>query len=415
MKPILEINRISKRYNIQHQGAPYKSVRDSLSQLFRSGTGKSEDFYALNDVSFDVYAGESIGIIGRNGAGKSTLLKILSKITPPSAGKITSRGRIASLLEVGTGFHPELTGRENIFLNASILGMKHKEVLGKFDEIVDFSGTERFLDTPLKHYSSGMQLRLAFAVAAFIEPEILVIDEVLAVGDMEFQKKCLGKMESVSKSGRTILFVSHQMGMINSLCEKSVLLDKGKIQMIGKSKDVILGYNELNLHENQQFELNHVPANKDIYITRASIRDSEGKNKSSFAFDEHLQLQLSFHIEHPQTNCVLGFNLRDQFGRVVFTSQIELDQQSIDLKKSGDVNAVIEFPENLLTPNHYSIIAAIHIPNVRIVDSIDNICAFTLLETGSPLAMYEGIDYGCVFANCNWKLEVGQESSQKKP
>src|SRR5215216_4555152 len=198
MKPILQIDNISKRFRIAHELQPYLNFRDRLVQLFKKSTTSTEEFWALKNVSFDVEPGESIGIIGKNGAGKSTLLKILSKITPPSSGKIISRGRIASLLEVGTGFHPELTGRENILLNGSILGMKRKEILNKFDEIVDFSGVEKFLDTPLKHYSSGMQLRLAFAVAAFLEPEILIIDEVLAVGDAEFQRKCLKKMESVT-------------------------------------------------------------------------------------------------------------------------------------------------------------------------------------------------------------------------
>src|SRR5262245_12130941 len=198
MKPILEIQSVSKKFRIQHQLMPYLSLRDKIVEWmkFRRITA-SEEFWALNDISFTVNAGESVGIIGKNGAGKSTLLKILSKITLPTAGRIVSRGRIASLLEVGTGFHPELTGRENIFLNGSILGMRRREIRVKFDEIVDFSGVENFLDTPLKHYSSGMQLRLAFAVAAFLEPEVLIIDEVLAVGDASFQKKCIGKMDEV--------------------------------------------------------------------------------------------------------------------------------------------------------------------------------------------------------------------------
>ncbi len=210
---------------------------------------QTEDFWALKDVSFTVQPGESIGIIGRNGAGKSTLLKILSKITPPTTGKIISRGRIASLLEVGTGFHPELTGRENIFFNGSLLGMKRKEIESKFDEIVDFSGVEKFLDTPLKHYSSGMQLRLAFAVAAFLEPEILIIDEVLAVGDAEFQKKCLGKMEDVSKSGRTILFVSHNLPTLKSICAKGLLLDKGVLIVNNTIDEAIHNYVSLNTGE----------------------------------------------------------------------------------------------------------------------------------------------------------------------
>ncbi len=229
MKPILEVQHISKRYSIQHLAGGYLSLRERMQSFFRFEKSNTEDFWALKDVSFEVQAGESIGIIGRNGAGKSTLLKILSKITPPTSGKVITRGRIASLLEVGTGFHPELTGRENIFFNGSLLGMKRIEITAKFDEIVDFSGVEKFLDTPLKHYSSGMQLRLAFAVAAFLEPEILIIDEVLAVGDAEFQKKCLGKMEDVSKSGRTILFVSHNMSTVNALCSRAIVLNNGII------------------------------------------------------------------------------------------------------------------------------------------------------------------------------------------
>ncbi len=240
MKPVLELKNISKRFSIHHRES-YLSLRDRISDLFSSSV-KDEEFWALNDVSFDVNPGDSLGIIGRNGAGKSTLLKILSKITPPTKGKITGRGRMASLLEVGTGFHPELSGRENIFFNGSLMGMKKKEINNKFDEIVQFSGTEKFLDTPLKHYSSGMQLRLAFSVAAFLEPEILIIDEVLAVGDVEFQKKCLGKMEDVSKSGRTILFVSHNMAAVSRLCNRALLLDHGQIMASGKPDEVIHAY-----------------------------------------------------------------------------------------------------------------------------------------------------------------------------
>jgi lipopolysaccharide transport system ATP-binding protein len=246
LKPILEIQSISKKFRINHQRQEYLSLRDSIVSMLKRDSSKTEDFWALKDISFDVMPGESLGIIGKNGAGKSTLLKILSKITPPTSGKITSRGRIASLLEVGTGFHPELTGRENIFLNGSILGMKHKEIQKKFDEIVDFSGTEKFLDTPLKHYSSGMQLRLAFSVAAFLEPEIMVIDEVLAVGDVEFQKKCIGKMESVSKSGRTILFVSHNMAVLDTLCNRALLLHNGSVLKQGETHHIIDDY--LNLY-----------------------------------------------------------------------------------------------------------------------------------------------------------------------
>lgn len=241
MIPILEVQNISKRFSIQHEGQAYLSFRERLSTIFKASTTR-EEFWALTNINFSVLPGESIGIVGRNGAGKSTLLKILSRITPPTSGRIVTRGRIASLLEVGTGFHPELTGRENIFLNGSILGMKRIEIAGRFDEIVDFAGTEKFLDTPLKHYSSGMQLRLAFAVAAFLEPEILIIDEVLAVGDAEFQKKCIGKMEDVRRNGRTILFVSHNMMAVESLCSRSILLNEGSIEKIGLTNEIVKLY-----------------------------------------------------------------------------------------------------------------------------------------------------------------------------
>jgi ABC-type polysaccharide/polyol phosphate transport system ATPase subunit len=252
MKPILEIRNVSKKFRILHEQDPYLNIRESLVTLFKPKKYTKEEFYALKDVSFSVAQGESLGIVGRNGAGKSTLLKILSKITPPSSGSIIERGRTASLLEVGTGFHPELTGRENIFLNGSILGMRRREIVSKFDEIVDFSGVEKFLDTPLKRYSSGMQLRLAFSVAAFLEPEILIIDEVLAVGDAEFQKKCMGKMESVAKTGRTILFVSHNLAAITNLCSRVVMLKNGQVDMIGDPYKTVSHYLDSNKSIDQQ-------------------------------------------------------------------------------------------------------------------------------------------------------------------
>lgn len=258
LKPIIEIDNLGKKYKIGAHKEPYLSLRDEFAKTGRriatafsrltphssplTSHTSPEDFWALKDVSFSVQKGEAVGIIGRNGAGKSTLLKILSMITPPTEGKITCRGRIASLLEVGTGFHPELTGRENIFLNGAILGMTRAEIRRKFDEIVAFAEIEKFLDTPVKRYSSGMYVRLAFAVAAHLEPEILVVDEVLAVGDAQFQKKCLGKMGEVAKGGRTVLFVSHNMAAVTSLCARGILLQNGRIVHSGEIGGVINAY-----------------------------------------------------------------------------------------------------------------------------------------------------------------------------
>jgi lipopolysaccharide transport system ATP-binding protein len=250
MKPIIEVNHVWKEYQ-KGIDRKYKSLRDTIAGIPGRWLGEDkEKFWALEDIDFKVEAGESVGIIGRNGAGKSTLLKILSRITPPTKGEIILRGRVASLLEVGTGFHPELTGRENVFFNGSILGMKHAEIKRKFDEIVDFSGVESFIDTPLKHFSSGMQMRLAFSVAAHLDAEILLIDEVLAVGDAEFQKKCIGKMDEVSKGeGKTILFVSHDFSNLSKICTLGIILGSGRLilkDLISEAMNNYINKSELN-------------------------------------------------------------------------------------------------------------------------------------------------------------------------
>jgi lipopolysaccharide transport system ATP-binding protein len=283
MKPILEANNVGKKFRIKHIAGGYMSLRERIANVAKQTGDQVEDFWALKDVSFEVQAGESVGIIGRNGAGKSTLLKVLSRITRPTSGKILLRGRIASLLEVGTGFHPELTGSENIFFNGSLLGMKRKEIVSRFDEIVAFSGVEKFLDTPLKHYSSGMQLRLAFSVAAFMDPEILVIDEVLAVGDSEFQKKCLGKMEDVSRSGKTILFVSHNLSAVSQLCSKSLLLDKGKILKQGETNEIISAYNDLTMALGQAKDIT-VTNGMDLVEVKFELNAVQGVNQLIFGF-----------------------------------------------------------------------------------------------------------------------------------
>jgi len=244
--PVIEVDNLGKRYRIGANKEQYLSLRDELSKwaarLVRRGSRTKQEFWALRDVSFAVEQGETLGIIGRNGAGKSTLLKLLSRITFPTTGKIVRRGRVASLLEVGTGFHPELTGRENIYLNGAILGMTRREITRKFDEIVAFSEIEQFLDTPVKRYSSGMYVRLAFAVAAHLEPEVLVVDEVLAVGDAAFQKKCLGKMGDVAKGGRTVLFVSHNMAAVQQLCRTGIVLEAGRIKTMGDIDECVESY-----------------------------------------------------------------------------------------------------------------------------------------------------------------------------
>jgi lipopolysaccharide transport system ATP-binding protein len=315
MKSILEVQNLSKKYHIRHLTGGYLSFREGVLNTFHKKKTNTEDFYALKDVSFTVNPGDSIGIIGRNGAGKSTLLKVLSRITSPSKGKIITRGRIASLLEVGTGFHPELTGRENIYFNGSLLGMKRREIQSKFNEIVDFSGVEKFLDTPLKHYSSGMQLRLAFSVAAFLEPEILVIDEVLAVGDAEFQKKCMGKMEDVSKSGRTILFVSHNMAAVETLCQKSVLLQEGSVKAIGSSQDITKLYLQKSIEgennsSNQFFgkERNDLP-----HITQLEFLCG-GVHADTFYMGSEIEVRMHFKSSEPIEHLMMGIIVYDSLG-----------------------------------------------------------------------------------------------------
>ncbi|HTH54675.1 MAG TPA: ABC transporter ATP-binding protein [Cyclobacteriaceae bacterium] len=307
MKPILEIRNLGKKYKIQHLAGGYLSLRERLASAFKFDRSTTEDFWALNNISFDVQPGESVGIIGRNGAGKSTLLKILSKITPPTTGHIISRGRVASLLEVGTGFHPELTGRENIFFNGSLLGMKHKEIERKFDEIVDFSGVEKFLDTSLKHFSSGMQLRLAFAVAAFLEPEILIIDEVLAVGDAEFQKKCLGKMEDVSRSGRTILFVSHNMDAVEALCKTAIFLSGGQKIDQGLSTEIVNKY----MANPKKVKFKPVPLTKRSRLEHFSLSEESILSGAPLIFT--LEIQRDSPAPSEMTDlCILFYNYKRQ-------------------------------------------------------------------------------------------------------
>jgi ABC-type polysaccharide/polyol phosphate transport system ATPase subunit len=384
LKPILEIRGVGKKYTIQSNTQPYLSLRESLFSFLKPSS-KTEQFWALKDVSFDVMPGETVGIIGRNGAGKSTLLKIMSKITPPTTGKIISRGRIASLLEVGTGFHPELSGRENVFLNGSILGMKRTEIQKQFDAIVDFSGVEKFIDTPLKHYSSGMQLRLAFAVAAFLEPEILIIDEVLAVGDAEFQNKCLNKMEDVSRSGRTILFVSHQLSAVKKLCKKGVFLSKGHLAALGNVDEIVTAYLKTT-------EVEFAKTGKEKEESFTFKMDPEKKQ-----FGLHEQLQFYFEAPRPDTDkkLKLGLSLKDKYDRRVLIDFFEFANSGKNLK------AEFTIPANFLTPGKYFIDLSLQ-SNYEQFWLKDSALSF---EIDILSTEYEGLtyDYGMVRSTISWQ------------
>jgi len=328
---IIEAENLSKKYVISHKerGIAYSTLREELTNTVKKPfywiTGKKkskEDIWALRDVSFKLEPGEVLGIIGPNGSGKTTLLKILTRITGPTKGKAIIRGRVGSLLEVGTGFHPELTGRENVYLNGAILGMRKKEIDKKFDEIVDFAGVEKFLDTPLKRYSTGMNVRLAFSVAAHLEPDILLIDEVLAVGDISFQKKCLGKMEDVAKQGRTVLFVSHHMVAVRSLCKNAIWLDKGRIKEKGDINEVVRNYERSQMRKQDGFscitqrDLRKVE-NPSFYISSVEILNTKHERINVFRYNEDLILFVSFAGNSPYDKYSAEFHIYNELGQLV--------------------------------------------------------------------------------------------------
>lgn len=355
MKPIIEIKNLSKKYRLRETQS-YYSLRDSLTNFlknpFKLMNKKKEDFWALKDFSLNIYPGEIIGIIGNNGAGKSTLLKILSRITPPTTGKIILRGRVASLLEVGTGFHPELTGRENIYLNGTILGMSKKEISAKFNEIVAFSELEQFLDTPVKHYSSGMYTRLAFAVAAHLDPDILIVDEVLSVGDAAFQKKSLGKMQDVSKRGMTVLFVSHNLPAIITLCQKVVLLKKGKISKIGNPEEVVGSY--LKLAKGIMSEMKFSPArqitNGFVQITGIKIRDGLGKTKNTFDIRKPVGVDIEYRVLKTGIWFACNIQVKNETGIILFNSPEDNNPDSGHAPKNkGEFVSTCWIPGNFLS------------------------------------------------------------------
>lgn len=352
---VVSISGLSKMYNIQHEvNEPYKKFSDSIIKKVKGIVSISrkevELFSAISNINLEIFKGEKVAIIGRNGAGKSTLLKVLSRITEPTEGEIKIKGRIASLLEVGTGFHPELTGRENIFLNGAVLGMTKKEILSKFDSIVDFSGCEKFLDTPVKRYSSGMRVRLGFAIAAHLESEILIVDEVLAVGDAEFQKKCLGKMDEISKGeGRTIIFVSHDLGAVQQLCEKGIVLDRGKIEYIGDIAGAISSYVGLTKvsNTNRVIQSHMDPINFEVdCIKTVNPLDEDSlffKAGEPITFD--VELDILGKIDKPQIHIAISNHI---YGKLCI---FEVENLS---RKDNRISASYVF-ENILSPGDYDI------------------------------------------------------------
>jgi lipopolysaccharide transport system ATP-binding protein len=395
---VIAVADLSKRYLIGEAEQRCETLAGSLASALlspirnarklarldvtRVAENSADILWALEDVSFEVKRGEVLGIVGRNGAGKSTLLKILSRITEPTSGWVGINGRIASLLEVGTGFHPELTGRDNVYMNGTLLGMTKREINRKFEEIVEFSGVERFLDTPVKRYSSGMQVRLAFAVAAHLEPEILIVDEVLAVGDFAFQKKCLSKMQDVADSnGRTVLFVSHNMGVMAQLCSRGILLEKGKVALVGPMRDVIGQYLRSGSdHRTAHTHFPPVPSKTCQFLT-AEILHSDGRPRANLCCDEPFTVRLRVEIREPISGVFLAMALFNMEGiRVLFSETRDTDMSIAERLEVGHHTFDITIPARLLAATTYTMNIAIESVYSGVIDFHANCCEFTLQE-----------------------------------
>lgn len=426
MSSVIQISNLSKIYRLGEIGTGtisrdlerwYKmKVRGQEDPFLKIGQtnktsekGISDIVYSLRDINFEVQQGEALGIIGKNGAGKSTLLKILSRVTSPTTGKINIKGRVASLLEVGTGFHPELTGRENIYLNGAILGMRKKEISRKIDEIIDFSGVERYIDTPVKRYSSGMYVRLAFAVAAHLESEILIVDEVLAVGDAEFQKKCLGKMGDISKGeGRTILFVSHNMGAIRNLCNNGILLENGTISYEGKAENVIDKYVYINIDTPDTSIVEFPPKkNKLIFFNKVWLVNKNGILSRKFDILNQILINFEFTTTSNISNSEISvFIINSKGVNVLFTSLSEINDNNFIKLDEGKYHVTLKIKENYLVPDIYNIKLVAHNPNVQNIDVEDKI-SFIVNETGSVLSRYgeSAKHLCCVIGGINWEIK----------
>jgi len=411
---ILKAENISKQYRLGQVGTgtlshdfnrwwhqirgkenPYLKIGETNN---RSTKGKSDYVWALHDINFEVQRGEVLGIIGKNGAGKSTLLKILSKVTAPTTGTIKSRGRIASLLEVGTGFNGEMTGRENIFLNGAILGMTKKEISSKLDEIIEFSGCERYIDTPVKRYSSGMTVRLAFAVAAFLEPEILVIDEVLAVGDAEFQKKAIGKMQDISKGeGRTVLFVSHNMAAVKTLCTRGVVLEHGSIKFEGNIDEALNIYNSdaVDLFREVKWNIKDAPGNLNAKIKGVKITS----DNQFFYIENKIKVEIEFvnFVDNQIVNC--SVSVFDDYDSYVLASP---NLERIPLAK-GAFKSVCIIPENFLNKGKYFFTIILVGNNFEIISQLDKIVSIDMDEKGLHRKDYFGHWGGMVRPYLQWE------------
>lgn len=426
MKAVI-VSNLGKKYLLSHiRREPYLAFRDVIvdrTRRFgrrivspfdrREDKQTREDFWALKDVSFDVAAGERYAVIGRNGAGKSTLLKILSRITDPTTGSARIRGRVASLLEVGTGFHPELTGRENIFLNGSVLGMSRHEIKRKFDEIVDFAEVERFLDTPVKRYSSGMYVRLAFAVAAHLEPEILVIDEVLAVGDAKFQKKCLGKMENVAQEGRTILFVSHNMAAVNQLCQYGIWLDYGKVRSIGAVTDIVEQYVASGAEAEGERLWNgsgESPGNEKIRLHGVRLRNVQGELSSFLDMAAPFTVEIEYDILEAHHGMRTGFWVYTHDGVLVFVAGDSVDPAWQGRRRvPGRYVSTCTIPGMLLNSGSYSLTVAADIQGVEMLFVEHYVLHFRLEHTGFTELDGASRSPGIICPSLEWRVvQVGE-------
>ncbi len=406
-QPIISARNISKRYRL---GATHghDTLRDRITHSARAlFSGKREEksdeiLWALKDVSFDIDQGEVVGIIGRNGAGKSTLLKILSRITEPTSGEIRVRGRLASLLEVGTGFHPELTGRENIFLNGAILGMRQSEVRKKFDDIIAFAEVDKFLDTPIKRYSSGMYVRLAFAVAAHLEPEILVVDEVLAVGDAQFQSKCLGKMGEVARMGRTVLLVSHNMAAVSALCRKGLLIENGRLKKAGSVGEVVSGYVEISAQTEHAFNTSKRTGNGLVRITNVEISSNFGKN--TLVAGAKMRITVSYEAQKDNLPIQFLGGIFDAWSvRVLFLDSHVAGALPTNFPQRGQVT--LEFGDDFsLNPGRFSMNIAARVHG-EIVDHIKEALVFTVQEGNFFGNGKMPVDKGAVLYRNTWKLD----------